>query len=65
MTNTLYLWYCKLKVIILEINFIIIIITDFDQNVFDWSTVFDLIGARGAYVNLFYTTSAKRSSSGR
>ena len=28
-------------------------------------TVFDLIGARGAYVNLFSTTSAKRSSSGR
>ena len=64
MTNTLYFWYCRLKVMILEINFIIIIIiiTDFDQNVFDWSTVFDLIGARGAYVNLFYTTSAKRSS---
>ena len=29
------------------------------------NTVFDLIGARGAYVNLFSTTSAKRSSSGR
>ena len=28
-------------------------------------TVFDLIGARGAYVNLFSTTSAKKSSSGR
>ena len=28
-------------------------------------TVFDLIGARGAYGNLFSTTSAKRSSSGR
>ena len=28
-------------------------------------TVFDLIGARGAYVNLFSTTSAKLSSSGR
>ena len=27
-------------------------------------TVSDLIGARGAYVNLFSTTSAKRSSSG-
>ena len=27
-------------------------------------TVFDLIGARGAYVNLFSTTSAKRSPSG-
>ena len=29
------------------------------------STVFDLIGARGAFVNLFSTTSAKRSSNGR
>ena len=29
------------------------------------NTVFDRIGARGAYVNLFSTTSAKRSSSGR
>ena len=28
-------------------------------------TLFDLIGARGAYVNLFSTPSAKRSSSGR
>ena len=28
-------------------------------------TVFDPIGARGAYVNLFSTSSAKRSSSGR
>ena len=28
-------------------------------------TVFDLIGARGAYVNLFSTTSVKRTSSGR
>ena len=28
-------------------------------------TVFDLIGARGTYVNLFCTTSAKRSSSGQ
>ena len=28
-------------------------------------TVFDQIGARGAYINLFSTTSAKRSSSGR
>ena len=28
-------------------------------------TVFDLIGTRGAYVNLFSTTSAKRSPSGR
>ena len=28
-------------------------------------TVFDLIGARGTYVNLFSTTSVKRSSSGR
>ena len=28
-------------------------------------TVFDRIGARGAYVNLFSTTSAKTSSSGR
>ena len=27
-------------------------------------TVFDLIGARGTYVNLFSTSSAKRSSSG-
>ena len=27
-------------------------------------TVFDLIGAWGAYVNLFSTTSAKRYSSG-
>ena len=33
-------------------------------NVLD-KTVFDLIGPRGAYVNLFSTTSAKRSSSGR
>ena len=31
----------------------------------DIHTVFDLIGARGAYVNLLSTTSAKRSSSGR
>ena len=29
------------------------------------NTVFDLIVARGAYVNLFSTTSAKRSSSGQ
>ena len=28
-------------------------------------TVFNLIGARGAYINLFSTTSVKRSSSGR
>ena len=28
-------------------------------------TVFDLIGARGTNVNLFCTTSAKRSSSGQ
>ena len=28
-------------------------------------TVFDLISARGAYVNLLSFTSAKRSSSGR
>ena len=28
-------------------------------------TVFDQIGARGTYVNLFSTTSAKRSSSGQ
>ena len=28
-------------------------------------TVFNLIGARGACMNLFSTTSAKRSSSGR
>ena len=28
-------------------------------------TVFDLIGAWGTYVNLFSTTSVKRSSSGR
>ena len=28
-------------------------------------TVFDLIGAPGGYVNLFITTSANRSSSGR
>ena len=28
-------------------------------------TVFNLKGARGAYVNWFSTTSAKRSSSGR
>ena len=28
-------------------------------------TLFDLIGARGANVNLFSTTSAKRSSSGQ
>ena len=28
-------------------------------------TVFDLIGARGAYVNLFSTMSAKKSSIGR
>ena len=31
-------------------------------NVHFRSTVFDLIGARGTYVNLFSTTSAKRSS---
>ena len=28
-------------------------------------TVFDLKGARGAYVNLFSTTSAERSSNGQ
>ena len=28
-------------------------------------TVFDLIGAQGAYINFFSTTNAKRSSSGR
>ena len=28
-------------------------------------TVFDLIGTQGAYVNMFSTNSAKRSSSGR
>ena len=28
-------------------------------------TVFDLIGAQGAYINLFSTTSAKTSSSGQ
>ena len=42
------------------------------QSVISWKafrsichTVFDLIGARGAYINLFSTTSAKWSSSGR
>ena len=38
---------------------------DYICNLKIWLTIFDLIGARSAYVNLFSTTSAKRSSSGR
>ena len=60
-------YYIQISFIKGEISCIFFIFLEFMKldNKVIWVTVFDLIGALGAYVNLFSTTSAKRSSSGR